>query len=178
LQIICKFLYTYYMDEAESVESQNMNQYYVLGAVVLVAVVIAGYLLRSKPSSSTASPIADVVPTATPTPGPITGLACDLQYYNPVVGLPKYYLSVEGGDVSKATKVDCTFTSSVDGKVVNTTRASSSLTAKPERGGNTFRCTTEGVELKADVPTVVDVTLKDDLKSTATCSATFLFPAP
>src|SRR5258706_3847854 len=98
------------MEEAEQIESQNMNQYYILGAVVLVAVVVAGYLLRSKSSSSVPSPVAEVVPTATPTPGPITGLACDTQYYNPVIGFSKYYLSVEGGDISKASKVDCAFT--------------------------------------------------------------------
>ncbi len=166
------------MNETEPMESQNMSQYYVLGFVVLVGVVIAGYLLRSKSSPVTPSPIADSVPTATPTPGPITGLACDVQYYNPVIGFPKYYLSVEGGDVSKASKVDCTFTSSVDNKTVHTTKTSSPLTEKPQRGGSTFRCTTEGIDLKPNVPTVVDVVLKDDLKATATCSATFLFPAP
>lgn len=167
------------MNETEQTEeSQNMNQYYVLGAVVLIAVVIAGYLLRSKPSPSAPSPVADIVPIATPTPGPITKLACDTQYYNPVIGFSKYYLSVEGGDVSKTSKVDCIFTASVDGRTVSTTKVSSPLTENPQRGGSTFRCTTGAVELKPNVPTVIDVVLKDDLKETATCSSTFLFPAP
>ena len=155
-----------------------MKQYYVLGAVVLVAVVIAGYLLRPKSNTSTVSPTGQAATGATPTPGPITGLICDMQYYNPVIGFTKYYLSVEGGDVSAAKKVDCTFTVSVDDEVVATEKASSPLTEKPQRGGGTFRCTTKALDLTPNVPTVVDVTLQDDVKATRTCSATFLLPAP
>lgn len=164
------------MSEEQS-QFSGTKQYYVLGFIVLVAVVVAGYLLRGKSTNPAATPTAQVL-TPTPTPGPITKLACDTQYYNPVVGFPKYYLSVEGGDISAAKKVDCTFTVSVNNKVVATETASSPLTDKPQRGGGTFRCTTSGIELVPNTPTVVDVVLKDDLKATSTCSSTFLFPNP
>lgn len=155
------------------------KQYYVLGFVVLAAVIVAGYLLRSKSGAPapTQTPVADVL-APTPTPGPITKLDCDTQYYNPVIGFPKYYLTVDGGDLSTAKKVDCTFTVSVDNKVVATETVSSPLTDKPQRGGGTFRCTTPAIALTPNTPTTVDVVLKDDLKASSTCSAAFLFPAP
>ena len=166
-----------HMENQEQSQSMGTKQYYVLGFIVLVAVVIAGFLLRGK-SAAPASTQTPVVQVPTPTPGPITQLACDTQYYNPVIGFPKYYLSVEGGDLSSAKKVDCTFTVSVNNKVVATEAASSPLTDKPQRGGGTFRCTSPGLELTPNTPTVVDVVLKDDLKGTSTCSSTFIFPAP
>lgn len=155
------------------------KQYYILGFIVLIAIVIAGYLLRGKSTTpaTVPTPVADVT-TPTPTPGPITQLGCDTQYYNPVVGFPKYYLSVEGGDISAAKKVDCTFTVSVDNKVIATQITSSPLTDKPQRGGGTFRCTTPAIEVTPNTPAVVDVVIKDDLKATSTCSSTFVFPAP
>lgn len=164
------------MNEEQS-QPPGAKQYYILGFIVLIAVVVAGYLLRGKSSAPIPTPPAGVF-APTPTPGPITGLACDMQYYNPVLGFPKYYLSAEGGDLSSAKKVDCTFTVSVDNKVVATQSVSSPLTDKPQRGGSTFRCTTAAIELTPNTPTVVDVILKDDLKASATCTATFLLPAP
>jgi hypothetical protein len=165
------------MNEEEQSQSLGTKQYYVLGFIVLIAVVIAGYLLRSKSTPAPApTPTAQVL-APTPTPGPITGLACDMQYYNPIIGFPKYYLSAEGGDFSTATKVDCIFTVSVNNKVVATQSVSSPLTDKPQRGGSTFRCTTPSIELTPNIPTVVDVVLKDDLKASSTCSSTFLLPA-
>lgn len=154
------------------------KQYYILGFIVLVAVVIAGYLLRSK---STMTPVPEpVAQIATPTAilGPITQLACDTQYYNPVIGFSKYYLSVEGGDISGATKVDCVMTVSVDNKIVATQTATSPLTNSPQRGGGTFRCSTPSIELTPNIPVLVDVVLKDDLKASSTCSSTFILPAP
>lgn len=153
--------------------------YYVLGAIVLVAVIGAGYLLRPK----TAAPSGEgqptsMAPVATPTPGPITRLACDSQYYNPVIGFPKYYVSVKGGDVTGPTKVDCAMTISQENRVVNTESLSSPLTAAPERGGSVFTCTTQGLELKPTIPTKVDVVLKDDQGAKATCSAVFSLPKP
>lgn len=166
------------MNSEEQPQSMGTKQYYILGFIVLIAIVIAGYLLRSKSTPApTPTPTVQVV-APTPTPGPITGLACDMQYYNPVIGFPKYYLSVEGGDLSSAKKVDCTFTVSVNNKVVATEAASSPLTDKPQRGGSTFRCTTPAIDLTPNTPTVVDVVLKDDLKESSTCSSTFLLPAP
>ncbi len=158
----------------EEEQPQDMKQYYLLGLIVLVAVVVAGYMLRPKTNSVT-SPTAETAPA---TLGPITALACDDQYYNQMIGFPKYYLSVEGGDVSTAKKVDCTVTVTVNDKEVASEKMNSPLTEKPQRGGSTFRCTSKALELEPNVPTKVDVVLKDDLKATATCSSTFLLPTP
>jgi hypothetical protein len=166
--------------EEETMENQSNNNtmYYVLGAIVLVAVIAAGYLLRPK-TTTQESPVVQqqaAAPIATPTLGPITRLACDYQFYNPVIGFPKYYLSVQGGDVTGATSVECTMTMSQANQVVATETVTSPLTAAPERNGSLFKCTTQGLELKPSVPTKVDVVLKDDQGAKATCSAVFSLP--
>lgn len=161
----------------ESMESPSMMTY-VVGAVLVVAVVAGAWYFRSKGSKNAmVEPTTKTEPMVevSPTPGPITKLGCDQQYYNPRIGFPEYYLSVEGGDISTANKVTCEFTTSVDGKVVSKTTASSPLTEAPTRGGSTFRCTTKPLELSAGVPSVVDVKITDDLDADASCSATFTF---
>jgi hypothetical protein len=165
--------------EEETMENQTNNNtmYYVLGAIVLVAVIAAGYLLR--PKTSTPAPAAQTAaPVATPTLGPISRLACDYQYYNPVIGFPKYYISVEGSDVTGPTSVECTMTMYQNNQIVATQTVSSPLTAKPERSGGVFKCSTQGVDLKPAIPTKVDVALKDDQGAKATCSASFSLPKP
>lgn len=167
------------MEEEEKKETQSSGTftYYLLGAVVIALIAGGVYFLRPKtttPASPQPTEVVEVV--ATPTPGPITGLACEKQFYNPVVGLKKYYLSVDGVDLLTTKKVDCNFSVSVAGKVVASASAESGLTAVTERAGGAFRCDTKGVELEANVPTVVDVILTNDKKETATCTQTFLFP--
>jgi len=164
--------------EEETMENQTNNNtmYYVLGAIVLVAVIAAGYLLRPKTAST--GPTAQTPPAATPTLGPITRLGCDYQYYNPVLGFPKYFFSAEGGDVTGATQVECTFNFTQANQLVATQTVSSPLTAKPERSGSVFKCTTPSVEVKPAIPTRVDVALKDDQGAKATCSAVFSLPKP
>lgn len=157
--------------------TNNSSMYYVLGAIVLVAVIGAGYMLRPKTAAPTTPEPVAMAPKATPTPlGPITRLQCDTQYYNPVIGFAKYYLSVDGSDVSGPTTVDCTMTVSQENKVVATDKSSSPLEAKPERNGSVFRCSSAALELKPMIPTKVDVTLKDDQGAKATCSAVFALP--
>lgn len=159
----------------EVTEAPSMMTY-VIGAILVLAVIAGAWYFRSKGTPAT------VIETGgqqqavvSPTPGPIGALGCDQQYYNPRVGFSEYYLSVEGGDVSTASKVTCGFTASVDGKPVTKATASSPLTVSPARGGSTFRCTTQPIELTPNVPTVVDVLLTDDRGASATCSATFTF---
>lgn len=153
--------------------------YYVLGAIVLVAVIGAGYMLRPKPAApgpSGAEPQA-MAPKATPTPlGPISRLSCDTQYYNPVIGFPRYYLSVDGSDVNGPTSVDCTITVSQENKVVTSEKVAGKFSANEVRGGQVFKCSTVGLELKHTVPTKVDVVLKDDQGAKASCSAVFALP--
>lgn len=163
----------------EEPEHDSMKQYYVLGIIVLIAVVVAGYLLRPKTETpAPATPTETVQAAPTPTPGPITKLACENEWYNPKIGFPEYYLSVGGADLSKAKQVDCTFDVTVAGKSVATEEASSPLTSAPDRGGSTFRCTTKAAKLTPRVATIVNISLKDDTGATATCSAPFVFPAP
>lgn len=167
------------MEKEEMSESSSMMTY-VVGAVLLVAVVAGAWYFKSKaPTAMTEpTPAGQEAMAPSPTPGPITELTCDLQYMNSKIGFPEYYLSVEGGDVSAAKEVSCEFTAKVDDKVVATATAESPLSDAPQRGGSTFRCTTKAVALEPNVLTTVEVTLTDDLKKTATCSAPFTFPAP
>ena len=166
--------------EEETMENStttNNSMYYVLGAIVLVAVIGAGYMLRPKAPAPAAQPDAAMAPKASPTPlGPIARLGCDLQYYNPVIGFPKYYLSVDGADVAGATNVECTFKITQENKVAATEVVNSSLGAKPERNGAVFKCTTPGIDLKPILPAKVDISLKDDQGAKATCSAVFALP--
>lgn len=161
-------------------QKENTQMYYVIGAVVLVAVLVAGYLLRPKPQQqAVGTPTQQVIapPPPTPTPGPITGLACDNQYYNIVTGIPgQYFLTVEGGDLATTTKVTCDFTVSVNKNVVATQTVESGMTAVASRGGSTFRCTAPKLTLEKNVPTKVDVVVKNDQGKSVTCTRTFLLP--
>lgn len=167
--------------EEETMESStnNSSMYYVLGAIVLVAVIGAGYMLRPKTATPvTPEPVA-MAPKATPTPlGPINRLQCDTQYYNPVIGFPKYYLSVDGSDVAGSTSVDCTMTVTQENKVFAVEKVSSPMLSQPTRNGNVFKCSTPGLELKPMIPTKVEVVLKDDQGAKASCSAVFALPKP
>lgn len=156
-------------------ESPSMMTY-VIGAVLVVAVIVGALYFRSKGSTAMIEPTAPAVPVATPTPGPITGLICDKQYYNQKVGFSQYYLTVEGGDLSTAKTVSCDFTARIKDKVLAKASAESPLSDMPQRSGSVFRCTTKAVDVAPGVATSIDVALKDDLGKTSTCTATFIFP--
>jgi len=168
------------MTENTEGSSNNMMSY-VLGGVLVVAVIAGGYFLRPKPATTPTgdqsagqnAPVAPVVMT-----GPITKLACDTQYYNPVIGFPKYYLSVEGVDVAGASEVTCTTTVTQNTKVVATETVSVPLTENAARGGLVFKCSTPAMELEPTVPTKVDIALVDDNGANATCSSLFALPKP
>lgn len=167
--------------EEESKTNENTKLYYGIGATLLVLLLAGVYFLRPKQApSQTVSPTTQTTATPLTRPtGTITALACEIQYYNPVLGVPKYYLSTEGVDLPPAKTVDCDFTMTVAGKEVGKTSVKDApLSEEPSRGGKTFRCSTEAVELEPSVPTVVTVAVADDQKNSASCSATFLLPAP
>lgn len=171
------------MEEKEKASAENNALYYGIGAAVLVLLIAGVYLLRPKaptqPSTQSSLQTGGTgAPLVRPT-GPITGLACEIQYYNPVVGRKEYYLSAEGSDLTEAKNVTCTFSATVAGKqVAKATVEDVKLIDEPNRDGKIFRCITEGVALEPQVPTVIDVQITDDLKKSTTCSATFLFPQP
>lgn len=162
-------------------ESPSMMTY-ILGAVLVVAVVAGAWYFRSKGSTSSQKMVEPTsnapVAAVSPTPGMIKGLACDQQYFNPKNGYAEYYLSADGGDLSDAKSVTCAFTASVNKQVVASATAESTLTAAPARNGSTFHCTTAAVKLKPNVKTIVDVVLTDDMNRSATCTANFTFPQP
>jgi len=165
--------------EKESVESPSMMTY-AIGAVLVLVVVAGAWYFRSQNAQPITEPTAETqeeTPGLSPTPGPITELACDSQYFNPKIGFNEYYLSVEGGDINEATKVDCAFSVSVEDEEIASATAESPLTAAPQRGGKTFRCTTDAVELTPNVKSTVTVTLTDDLDASAECFAEFTFPS-
>lgn len=167
-----------YMTEEEKDESPNESAtlYYIIGAILLVVLIVAGYFVLKPKGESILPALTPVVPT--PTPRPITALACESQYYNPVIGFPEYYLSVEGVDLPAAKTVNCTFTISEVGAVVATASAKSPMTLIPQRNGNTFRCTTSKLTLTPETSTTVDVLIKDDLGATTSCTKSFLLPKP
>ncbi len=171
-------------DESPEITTQEETEdaggsliYYVIGGLVVVAIAAGVWFLRPKSTTQGPSQLGTpVVPT--PTPGPITALACGQQYYNPVLGFPQYFLSVAGVDVPAAKTVTCDFTVSVGGAVAASVSANAQLTSAPERNGQTFSCTTKKLELTPQVTTVVDVKLTDDLGLTQNCATTYVLPKP
>ena len=171
------------MEETPSQEEQPTGSmtYYIIGAVVLALIAGGVYFFRPQSTSApvqTGSEVVTPVVEVSPPSGPITGLACERQWYNPVVGFQKYFIGVEGADLMTTKKVTCSFSVSVSGKVVATSSAQSSLAPVASRGGGTFRCDSPALELEANIPTVVDVMLKKDLNQTASCTQTFVLPQP
>src|SRR5438045_385614 len=172
-------------NQEEQMGSPSMITY-IVGAVIVLAVVGGAWYFRSMSTANPGAPAADqqqqvanqLPPEPSPTPGPITGLACDSQYYNPKVAFAEYYLNAEGGDFASAKNVKCDFQAMVNGVEVGKASGESALTAAPQRNGATFRCTTASMPLEPNIPTTINVTLTDDLKQTATCSAVFTYPAP
>lgn len=159
-------------------QSQPMLTYVVSAVLILVVLGGAWYFRSKSGAPNTLTPVTQMQPVATPTPGPITKLDCDNQYFNQKIGFNEYYLSAEGGDVSDAKKVTCEFTAVVNDKVVAKATAEGPLSAAPQRNGSTFRCTSKAVTIEPNVVTTVEIKLTDDLKATSTCSADFTFPSP
>jgi len=158
------------MDKEQTTQTEGDSSIvYIIGAIVIVAVIVAGVLLWPKPKAQqagTATPIVEEKKA-------ITQLGCDTQWYNPKIGFPEYYLSANGTALSTAKTVDCTFTvtASVDGKVVATEKAPAVLTSSPERGGQTFQCTTKAVALPKGTAVTMKTTVMDDTESSAACKA-------
>ena len=164
-------------EAAPETQSNGNMMYYVVGAGVVVAIAAGIYFLRPGQSTSpqTTTPVVEQPVPTLPT-GPISGLACEQQYYNPVVGLPTYYLGVLGADVTETKEVNCEFTVLVGGNTVATETVEATFTDAPERGGQTFNCRTKELELSKNIPTQVDVQLTNDAKVSVGCSRVFELP--
>lgn len=164
-------------------KKDNTILFYILGGVVVTAVIIAGFVLYRPAQTPPASqPVlgqeTNVQPTAAPAAArPIGTLACSQQFYNTVNGVPEnYYLSTEGEAPSDITSVTCTITASVNNQVVATDTVVPSLIAVADRGGSTFRCTTKGLKLKPGVATKVTTDIKDNNNNSVSCNRSFLLP--
>lgn len=167
-------------EESEKAAKSNDSViYYILGGVVLVGAVVGFFLLKPK----TALPVggveqsAGVVPSVvTETPGPITAFTCDNSYYNPKIGFPEYYLSVEGTDTQNTGSVTCNFSVTVKDQQVATETVTAAYQVVPERGGSTYRCQTKAISLTPNVETDVTVSVTNPAGQEAECVKTFIFP--
>lgn len=164
-------------------KKDNAIIFYILGGLIITAIIVAGFILMPKGTTETPQqPVLGetvVVPTAAPTaPGPITALSCTDQFYNTVNGVPEnYYLTTAGESPTAAGQVTCTLTATLaNNEVLATQVVTPTMSANTERGGNTFRCTTQGLKLRANVPVKVTTELRDANGNVSNCNRTFLLP--
>lgn len=159
------------MENEKSLSQEGeTSSVYIIGAVIVVAIIIAGVLLWPKPKQTTGTTsTTPVVEEKTM----ITKLSCDKQWFNPMIGFPKYYLSAEGSALLTTKGVTCTFTitSNADGKVLATEDMPAVLRPSDERGGQLFQCTTKAVELIKGASVTMKTAIKDDQGATASCAA-------
>ncbi len=162
-------------NENDVSQTQEENSVvYVVGAIIVVAVIVAAVLMWPKnKSTQTATPTPENKVITKPT---LTKLVCENEWFNPVVAMSKYYLSAEGGDVSSGKEVECTFTVIKDKETVLTEVMKTAVKQAPERGGTTFQCTTRALErLPENTPVTMVVTVKNEEGKTASCSGGVTF---
>ncbi len=154
-------------------EKGDTSTVYVIGAIVVVAVIIAAILLWPKPKPQVATPgtQSPVTQPAVENKPNFTQLVCERQWYNPVIGRPQYYLSAEGGDINSINPAECVFTVTNGTNVVLTEKANATFAPAPERGGSRFVCTTKAIELPKNTALTLTITVKNDQGQQATCPA-------
>lgn len=152
---------------------------YIVAAVIVVAVIVAAVLMwpKNKQQEQTLTPTTTTQATPTPNQTPIAKFACENQWFNPVIGIPKYYLSAQVADVRTGGTVDCTFTLYNGSTTVLTEKMTTvPLVAAPERNGSVVTCTTKALE---NIPKNVGLTMisvvKNDEGKVASCSGTVTF---
>jgi hypothetical protein len=168
-------------------KKDNAIIFYIIGGLIVTAIIVAGFVLIPKQSSS--QPTAETeqtepvlgetnnAPQPTTPMGPIGSLACEEQFYNTVNGVPQtYYLSTDGEVPTTGGQVTCTISASVNNQIVASEQITPVLVADPSRGGSTFTCSTQGLKLTPGVPTKVTTDLTDANGLTASCNRTFLLP--
>ena len=158
-------------NETQTPTEGETSSVYIIGAIIVVAVIIGAVLLwpKSKKTELTTTVQTPVVEEKTM----ITKLSCDKQWYNPMIGFPKYYLSAEGSALLTTKEITCTFTitSNADGKVLATQDAPGTLKSADERGGQTYQCTTKAVELVKGANVTMKTMVTDDQGASASCTA-------
>lgn len=166
------------MDDTKDKQNQESegSLVYIVGAIVIIAVIVAGVLMwpKSAKKQETATPSASEQAVGTKTM--FSKLICEKQWYNPVIGYPKFYLSADGGDIDPAKTVECSFAVLQGEKTVLTEKVPVTLVAAPERGGNSFTCTTKALEgIPQNIPLKLVTTITDDVGKTASCTGTVTF---
>jgi hypothetical protein len=155
-------------EQTQTPTEAESSTLYIVGAVIIVAVIAAGVMLwpKQKPKTETATPIVEQKTM-------ITKLTCNKQWFNPKIGFAQYYLGAEGEALTTAQGATCTFTiaGSVDKKVIVTESIPAVLTEVSERGGKTFICRTPAVDLPKGSSVMMGTDIKDDLGATASCAA-------
>ena len=161
------------MENETPISENDSSIVYIIGAVIVVALVVAGVLLwpKMKPNTSTTA-TTTTTPSIEQKSGNITKLSCGKQWYNPMIGFAKYYLSADGEALTTTKSVDCTFTvTSADNKVIATENQPAVLTDVPTRDGKTFICTTKAIDLPKGTKVTMITAIKDDSGMTASCAA-------
>lgn len=166
-------------------KKDNAIVFYILGGLIVTAIIVAGFMLMPRGSQETAqeAPVLGQTqtapaPTATPAVrGPIGSLTCTSQFYNTVNGVAgSYYVSTEGEVPTSGGQVTCVISASVNDQVVATETVTPALNADASRGGSTFRCTTQAMRVTPGVPAKVTTELRDTNGVTASCNRMFMFP--
>ncbi len=155
------------MENEKTTQEGETSSVYIIGAVIVVAMIIAGVLLwpKPKPVPTTTTPVVEEKAM-------ISKLSCDKQWFNPMIGFSKYYLSAEGATLLTSKGIICTFTvtANADGKVLATEDVPGVLSPANERGGQKYQCTSKAIEI-AKVAATMKTTVKDDQGATASCAA-------
>jgi hypothetical protein len=162
-------------NETTQTQEGETSSVYIIGAVIVVAIIIAGVLLWPKPKPATTTTTTPVVEEKTM----ITKLSCDKQWYNPMIGFPKYYLSAEGSALQTSKGVTCMFTvtANADGRILTTESIPGVLRPAEERGGQIFQCVTKAIELVKGEKVTMTTLVKDDQGASASCAAgTMILP--
>lgn len=143
---------------------------YIIGALVVVAAIIAAVMFWPKPKPVPAPTASQ--PEVTPAePTTITKFACERQWFNPKLGYQQYYLSSEGVDVVAPASAECTITVLQGDKTLKTEKLPATMIPAPERNGTLIRCTTKALDLPKGTPLTMRSSITNDLGVTASCSA-------
>jgi len=162
-------------NQTQPVEENSLM--YIVGAVIVVAVVVAGVIMWPKNKEAKETVVTTPqTETTVPSKTPFTKLVCENEWYNPVIGMPKYYLSAGGGDVKNGT-IECTFNlSNATGAAVLTEKMTVETTTAVERNGNAFVCTTKALEkIPQNTPLKMNVVVKNNEGQTASCAGMVTF---
>jgi len=162
-------------EENQTQPIEENSLVYIVGAVIVVAVIVAGVIMWPKTKTVTQEKEIPQIQT-TPSTQNITKLTCENEWYNPVIGMPKYYLSASGGDLISGN-IECMFTiANATGAAMFTEKVVVKTTPAPNRNGHAFICTTKALEkIPQNTPVKLVAAIKNDEGQTASCGGMVTF---